>query len=453
VSAETAENERQKALADLAAGRLRAVFSVDLFNEGIDIPAVDTLLLLRPTDSPTVFLQQLGRGLRLEAGKTVCTVLDFVGQHRKEYQFHRRYGALLPGGRKQLIEQIEAGFPFLPSGCHMELDAVAAKTVLDNIRNSLPSTWRAKANELQRVADGDPITLKRFLDASGMTLEDIYTNSHCWSDLLAAGGLPLLPAGPAEGVLRRAIGRLVHVDDTLRIRFNQALAARQEPPDFASMSLHGRRLFHMLAAMLTESATGAGNSLPTAAALIWQHPQVLLELGQLMEVLAEQLEHVPRPLESLPDVPLSVHARYTRREILAAFSHGASLKIPEWREGTRWIPDERVDLLAITLDKSSGHFSPTTRYRDYAISRELLHWESQSTTRAESETGLRYQQHATRGSTVLPFARMTTDDRAFWLLGPATYVSHEGERPMAITWRLAEPLSGDLFTRFAAAVA
>ncbi len=453
VSADTSENERQQALADLATGRLRAVFSVDLFNEGIDIPAVDTLLLLRPTDSPTVFLQQLGRGLRLEAGKSVCTVLDFVGQHRREYQFHRRYGALLRGGRKQLIQQIEAGFPFLPSGCHMELDAVAARTVLDNIRNSLPSTWHAKTNELQRVAEGNPITLTRFLDASGLALEDIYSNSHCWSDLLAAGGLPLLPAGPSEVVLRRALSRLVHVDDPLRIQFNLGLSARQEPPDLASMSLHDRRLFHLLAAMLTESASDAGDTLASAAALIWQHPQVLLELGQLMEVLADQLEHVPRPLETHPDVPLSIHARYTRREILAAFGDGTRLNTPEWREGTRWLPDEQVDLLAITLDKSSGHFSPTTRYRDYAISRELLHWESQSMTRAESETGQRYQQHTERGSTVLPFARMTTGDRAFWLLGPASYVGHEGERPMAITWKLVEPLSGDLFAGFAAAVA
>ncbi len=71
-------------------GSVRVVFTVDLFNEGIDIPSVDTLLLLRPTDSPTLFLQQLGRGLRKSAGKSACTVLDFVGTHRKEFRFDRR---------------------------------------------------------------------------------------------------------------------------------------------------------------------------------------------------------------------------------------------------------------------------------------------------------------------------------------------------------------------------
>src|SRR3546814_7962206 len=89
-----------------------------------------------------------------------------------------------------------------------------------------------------------------------------------------------------------------------------------------------------------------------------------------------------------------------------------------------------VDLLAFTLDKTSGHFSPTTRYRDYAISPTLLHWESQSGTREESPTGQRYKSHEANGSVVLPLARLTVDDRAFWLLGPAAYVGHEGERPM-----------------------
>src|SRR5690606_37179497 len=112
------------------------VFSVDLFNEGVDMPLVDTLLMLRPTDSSTVFLQQLGRGLRKAEGKSICTVIDFVGHHHKEFKIYRRFAAILGGTRKQLAEQIAAGFPFLPSGCHMELDPVAAQAVLDNIRQS-----------------------------------------------------------------------------------------------------------------------------------------------------------------------------------------------------------------------------------------------------------------------------------------------------------------------------
>lgn len=208
-----------------------------------------------------------------------------------------------------------------------------------------------------------------------------------------------------------------------------------------------------LATVLTESVLKSDETLQDAADLIWAHPQVLAELRQLLDVLSDRVEHVQQPLSTHPDVPLCVHARYTRREMLAAFANGSGLKVPEWREGARWLADARVDLLAFTLDKTSGHFSPTTRYRDYAISPTLLHWESQSGTRETSETGQRYQTHEGNGSVVLPFTRLTTDDRAFWLLGPATYVSHEGEKPMAITWRLAHELPGDLFATFGAAVA
>jgi hypothetical protein len=128
--------------------------------------------------------------------------------------------------------------------------------------------------------------------------------------------------------------------------------------------------------------------------------------------------------------------------------------VAAWQTGVYWAEEGRADLLAFTLDKTSGQFSPTTRYRDYAISRELIHWQSQSVTRADSETGLRYQHHRRKGSSVVMlFARLRTTDRAFSFLGPADHLQHEGGQPMSITWRLHYPLPGDLFAAFAAAVA
>lgn len=453
VSASTPADQRADALRQLEDGSLRAVFAVDLFNEGVDLPSVDTLLLLRPTDSSTVFLQQLGRGLRRHEHKNVCTVLDFVAQHRREFRFQRRFGALLGGSRKHLIEQIERGFPFLPSGCQMQLDPVASKTILQNLRESVPSTWNAKRIELRRVAEAsDRITLKLFLDESGLALEDVYSNNHCWSQLLEEGGSAVLTPGPHEVALRRALGRLLHVDDPARIRRYRAFAMAVEPSEIHALELQDRRLFHMLAATLLNKVPGAV-SLDDAAELLRQHPQVLAELAQLMDVLETRIDHVQAPLDTHPDTPLFLHARYTRREILAGFSDGTTLALPTWREGVLWLSDERADLLAFTLDKSSGQFSPTTRYRDYAINRRLIHWESQSNTREDSPTGVRYRNHDGQASQALLFARLTQDDRAFWLLGPASYVSHEGERPMAIQWQLRDELPGDLYAQFAAAVA
>lgn len=214
------------------------------------------------------------------------------------------------------------------------------------------------------------------------------------------------------------------------------------------------RLLRMLVASVCDQLLTKDHSLEEGLALLWQHPQVRSELLELIDVLAGRIDHL-HPELGVPhrEVPLRIHARYTRIEILAAFRPEARAKVAPWQTGVMWLPDANTDLFAFTLDKTRGQFSPTTRYRDYAISRELIHWESQSVTRADSETGQRYQHHERLGSAVMLFARENVDKRAFWFLGPATYVRHEGERPMAITWRLRHPLPGDLYAAFAAAVA
>jgi len=451
---DTPDTERRAALADLAARRVNVVFSVDLFNEGVDVPAVDTLLMLRPTDSPTLFLQQLGRGLRRSVGKTVCTVLDFVGHHRKEFRFDRRFRGLLGGTRKELATQVESGFPFLPAGCHMELDRVAAEIVLESIKNAVPSRWTERVEALRQLtAQGLTCSLSRYLDETGLDLEDIYTGNKSWSDLCTDAGIAVLPAGPHELQIRRACGRLLHVDDMLRIECYRRLLKDKQPPDPENLTEQERRLLRMLVGSLVAGAVGKGATLGDGAILLWDHPQVRAELLDLLEVLSARIDHVPIRLQTHQDVPLVVHARYTRIEILVAFDVGAGAKVAPWQTGVYWSPNSRSDLLAFTLDKTTGQFSPTTRYRDYAISPELIHWESQSVTRADSETGRRYQRHVQNGSSVMLFARRNSDERAFYFLGPATYEKHESELPMAITWRLLYPLPGDLFAAFAAAVA
>jgi hypothetical protein len=261
------------------------------------------------------------------------------------------------------------------------------------------------------------------------------------------------PPGPQEKVLRRAVGRLLHLDDAMRIDEYRRLVGLPAAPDVANLSEKERRLLRMLVASLVDSLAERGTTLQEATALLWSHPQVLAELSEVLEVLAGRIEHVTISLDDPTDVPLAIHARYTRIEILAAFGVGAGAATPLWQSGALWAAEERSDLFAFTLDKTSGKFSPTTRYRDYAISPRLVHWESQSTTRAESETGRRYQSHLAMGSRVMLFARRRTDERAFYFLGPAVYVKHESEQPMAITWRLEHALPGDLFAEFAAAVA
>ena len=127
------------------------------------------------------------------------------------------------------------------------------------------------------------------------------------------------------------------------------------------------------------------------------------------------------------------------------------------REGVAWCPDINTDVLLITLKKTDTDYSPTTMYRDFAVSPELFHWESQSTTNAASPTGQRYINHRRAGTNVLLFVRETKTNALgaspYVFLGPGDYVKHEGSRPMAVTWRLRRPMPMEIFIASRAAVA
>jgi hypothetical protein len=336
----------------------------------------------------------------------------------------------------------------------MHLDVKATEIVLRSLREAIPTRWPAKVDELRSLRrNRTDLSLGEFLHESGLDLDDVYDGGKSWSDLRQAADASILPAGPHESVLRRAVGRVLHVDDRERITTYQRLLAEPAPSAIEALAERERRLLHMLVAAVTDRVLTRETGIQEAVDLLWTHPQVRSELLELFEVLDGRIDHVHAPLTAYPDCPLQIHARYTRIEILAAFALGSGAKIAAWQSGVYEAKAATAEMFAFTLDKSSSGFSPTTRYRDYAISRNLIHWESQSSTRADSPTGLRYRNHERDGRMILLFARLHAGDRAFWFLGPATYRGHIGERPMAITWELDHPLSGDLYQSFAAAVA
>jgi hypothetical protein len=334
----------------------------------------------------------------------------------------------------------------------MELDRQTKEIVLRSIRKAIPSRWQQKADELRDLAREGQVGLSGFIEASGLDLEDIYQGTYSWSDLKEAAGLSVAPAGPQEEKIRRACGRLLHVDDPLRLDGWRKILSQNVAFNPVDPSDREARLARMLVSQLMSQVLDNTATIEEGLNLLWQHPQICAELKELFDVLAERVSHIQSSPPGHELVPLVTHARYTRLEILAACDPEDRATVAPWQTGVRWLPNPKLDLFGFTLDKTKGQFSPTTRYRDYAISRELVHWESQSITRAKSETGLRYQNHVSQGSSVWLFARENIDERAFWFLGPAKFVSHVGELPMAITWRLDHPLPGDLFQAFAAAV-
>ena len=170
------------------------------------------------------------------------------------------------------------------------------------------------------------------------------------------------------------------------------------------------------------------------------------EIASVVDLSFDAARHVAVELGGdLAEIPLRVHARYQREEILAALDFPRNPN--SFREGVWYSSDLNIDAFFVTLKKSEADYSPTTMYRDYPISPTLFHWESQSTTSINSPTGQRY---ITGSSRVLIFARQEQKDEfgtsPYLFLGPATHLSHTGDRPIAITWQLEHAMPTDFFT-------
>ncbi|WP_181849635.1 DUF3427 domain-containing protein [Streptomyces parvulus] len=440
---------RAQALSDLRDGKLQVIFSVDLFNEGLDIPDVDTLLLLRPTSSATVFLQQLGRGLRRTETKPVLTVLDFIGQHRAEFRFEEQFRALTNLSRNRLVDHIERDFPQLPSGCQILLEGKAKDLVLGNIRTQLGATVKTLVKE---VREYNTPRLADYLRESRREIKELYKSDNSWTTVLRRAGRATEPASPGEAALLKRVHAFLHVDDPERAEAYLRLLADDAPP-YEALDPTDQVYARMLFFNLWDNAGGFTDFQEGLASL---HSQRALrdELRQVLAYVIERADHFPIPLsDRLSRVPLKIHSSYNRSEILAALGvarFGGQMP-RSFAQGVQWVEELQTDALLITLEKNEKKFSPTIRYKDYALNPTLFHWESQNAISADSPTGRRYQQHEGRGSHVLLFMRRykNTDigkSQPWMLLGPATYVEHTGSKPMAITWRLARDLPADVWT-------
>ncbi len=449
ISAETPAQERAAALRELRDGGIQTLFAVDLLNEGIDVPAVDTVLFLRPTESATIFLQQLGRGLRRAEGKDCLTVLDFIGNAHKRFRFDVRFRALLGGTRRGIREQVEFGFPSLPPGCAIQLDREAQETIVANIRQAIGQRgWWNLVEDLRGL--GRDLSLAEFLRESGADLEDVYSSGHTWTAMKREARLPAPPAQEGEADLAKAIPRLLHVADPVRIDALREWLASETPPPAAASGSTDRRLQIMLLALLGQLSTPV-TELSNTLATIWRHTAVREEIVELLAVLEDRSRTVFQPLgiERFSEVPLQIHADYTRDEIFAAFEIVRNGRVYQPREGVYYDQERRLDLFMVTLNKTERDYSATTMYQDYPISQTLFHWESQNIVRPNSPTGQRYIHHEREGSSVLLFVR--SDKRAngrtmpYTFLGPVRYVSHSGGRPMQVVWRLDHEMPARFF--------
>ena len=468
ITSATKNEERAQLLSKFRKGEIKALFTVDLFNEGVDIPEINMIAMLRPTESATIFLQQLGRGLRTSRGKNLVTILDFVGHHNKEFRFDLRFTKLLGRTRKELESDIQSNFPFLPSGCHFELDEISKDIVLKNIRNALPNTWKLQVSELAsllKLKDLSKISLKEYLQETGQTLDDFYNSGKTWTALKREVGLiETSKEESRENKIGKSISRFLHLDDADRIQTYTKILASDISEHAHQLSLAETRQAHGLLLGLLPSQGKYAKKYPNlrdALKDIAQFSDLRSEFVEVLEILQEtNILHVGKPLTNDGEIPLRLHSRYSRDEILAAYGMSELSRPHNLVAGVLYSRQHKTDMLFITLKKEEKDFLPIHRYSDYPINESFFHWESQASTTLTSATGQRYLNHQSEGTKVTLFVRETKKNSQgntmpYFALGHANYYKHQKgkERPIQITWELQHRLPGRALTSFKEAVA
>ena len=429
----------------LVEGEVRFIFVVDIYNEGVDIPEVNTVLFLRPTESLTIFLQQLGRGLRLAENKECLTVLDFIGQANRKYNFEDKFASLLSNTTRSVTREIKDGFVSVPKGCYVQLEKKAAKYILDNIRASYGNT----AGLVSRVASfeedsGMELTLANFLNYYHLDARAIYKFS-TFSRICANADVTDNFDEPLEETMKKAFARLAVIDSRRWISFLLDILPKLDDVDFAALSDVEKRMMQMLYITIWGKAVEDWDSDEVLDNLYALSDSTVMraELISLLEYRFEQIDFIDESVDLGFECPLDLHCTYTRDQLLVAMDF---MKPSTVREGVKWLPDKKVDVFFVTLNKSDKDYSPTTMYNDYSINESLFHWQSQSTTSETSSAGQRYIHHKEKGSKVLLFVREFKADRitggaeAYTYLGTANYVKHQGSKPMNIVWHLDRPI-------------
>jgi superfamily II DNA or RNA helicase/HKD family nuclease len=432
---ETPKLERKNARLDLDGGRVQILCVVDLYNEGVDVPNVNTLFFFRPTESAGLFLQQLGRGLRRTRTKAELVVFDLTGRQNMAFRFNRRLRALLGHTPRELRQLVEHGSGRLPSGCHIQFDEIAREEVLAQLRRAIPSDTQSIRSLLKEPAHRD-LGLADFLRESELELVDIYRSKRSWALLRRECGLESRPITSTEERALENVHKLLHVGDDTRLSAWSALVEGLRPTSDSEVA---RRLMDMLCVTLYERAVAFSEQ---AFELFQSHDLLREELRSLIPLLREKNALLAAPHELEPDVPLRLHALYSSAEIGAAF--GERTKKGTQRDfytGVESVVGGRYDLLFVTLRKSAAK-KEHLKYRDYPLSEHRFHWQSKARTTRDSRKGRRHLNPEAEGCTPLLFVRLSEDEERsgvtapFQYLGPVQPDGDEGERPISIEWKL-----------------
>lgn len=444
------KDKRKEIVNKLRRGEINYLCVVDIFNEGVDIPEVDTVLFLRPTKSLTIFLQQLGRGLRLCPEKEVLTVFDFVAHVNKKFDFESRFRALLKKGDNgiDIKKQIQEGFVLLPPGCSIMMEQKARDYVLQTISAAIYTSKKL----IQTIQSYSSVpTLGEFITDIHQDVRLIYKGKNCWTSLLRAAEKITYQDDEITQLLTSNITKLTHLNSASYLRFILKILNEKEELVCTSKT-EEKYLYIFCYNLFYKKADKSGpetnmSSLPSLLKKLKDYPLFEKEIRELVEYKLDNLEIVTEPLSQELDPGIEAYGCYNRNEILTLFNIPETMKSLSFTQQSGIVPVENnTELFFVTLNKSEKEFSPTSMYKDYVISEHKFHWQSQNKDTIKG-SGNRYINQKENGKKFILFVRETKTDgygntNPFYCFGYLDFITSCGEKPMSIEWEVKKPIMG-----------
>lgn len=460
---------------------LQMIFTVDIFNEGIDIPKLNLILFLRPTESSTIFIQQLGRGLRKASGKEYVTILDFIGNYQKSFIVPL---ALMGQTNQRAFDvdsmriAIQHEFADLPGGCYVDLEEISRKQILEKIDSiRLNSTDILKNLYKQFKKDlGRSPEIRDFLYVE--QAPNLHFFIHKFGSWVKTKS-KMNDCNPFDRELIKNTYALEVVERLEKMfpikwpyEFNLLQIALEKPRIYVEdivAELVSRFGVNIEVDQHTEFIKRAMERLTqTYKKQTWSFGQMygddfvvdsefqkLISNLKMKQYIEERIEYgliefrrTYRPEQFLSQgKKLILYQNYTRNDII--FLSGSTAKEGQWREGVSRVGNHYYLFINLNKDESvSDHL----HYKDYFIDQSHFHWQSQNQTSHQSERGKDYIYHKERGKHIHLFVRKFNEMHGmtlpFMYLGEVDYVSSHGDQPMNIKWKLHHPVPEDIFIDF-----
>ena len=424
----------------------------DIFKEGVDIPEIDTVMFLRPTESLTIFLQQFGRGLRKAEGKNHLTVLDFVGHSRSEFNYQDRFRALMGKTSMSVAEEISRDFPHLPLNCHITLERQAREYILENIECALRNTNRSRILNMVRDFKRNynlPLNLHNFTLLTGVTVEKIY-KSTTWYDFLYLAGIHSQLSPYAKDLQRTVYRKWLSTDSFSYFTFILKLAEQGFRVEASALTPKESKM----ALMLYYDMFDAAGRFESLQQMFDAFAADRLLVEEMKETVYEMRERCVAPEKEdnsalAFSMPLKVHGVYTKAQIQVAIGTNLINRKSSSREGCERNYDLGIEAMYVDIIKDREEGS-NTNYNDFALDRQAFHWETQNSVSPQSAIG---QKYINKELHMLLFVRQQAtvpEDKSrrmgYIYLGEVDLVSYEGSRPMRIVWRLRTPMAESTYS-------